>query len=71
MFEGVVERIMPGAFDRSIRESSDARSLFNHYSDFVLGRTSAGTLLLSKDSRRLRHDIDAPDNSVISHRLWR
>lgn len=62
--EGVFERIMPGAFDRSLREN-DVRSLFNHDTNFVLGRTSAGTLKLTTDARGLRYRIDVPEAQTI------
>lgn len=57
------ERIMPGAFDRAIRED-DVRSLFNHDTNFVLGRKSAGTLRLSVDAKGLRYEVDPPDTQA-------
>jgi hypothetical protein len=45
LWNGAVERIKPGAFDRAIMED-DVRALFNHDSNQVLGRTKAGTLTL-------------------------
>src|SRR5574343_240132 len=48
-----LERILPGAFDRAIRED-DVRGLFNHDQNHLLGRTSAGTMRLSVDSIGLR-----------------
>jgi len=63
LWPGVVERIMPGAFGRAVRED-DVRVLFNHNPDNVLGRTSAGTARLSTDSRGLRYEADQPDTGV-------
>ena len=40
----VVERIMPGAFDRAIHD--DVVGLFNHDPNYVLGRTSSGTMVV-------------------------
>lgn len=57
------ERIMPGAFDRAIRED-DVRALENHDVNRVLGRSKAGTLRLSVDATGLRYEIDAPNTSV-------
>lgn len=57
------ERIMPGAFDRAIRED-DVRALFNHNPDHLLGRNTAGTLSLSVDKKGLRYEIDAPDTGI-------
>lgn len=58
-----VERIMPGAFDRAIRED-DVRALFNHNPDHLLGRSTAATLRLSVDKKGLRYEIDPPDTGV-------
>ncbi len=44
------ERIMPGAFDRSIAEGADVVSLFNHDDNNVLGRTTSKSLALSVDA---------------------
>jgi hypothetical protein len=63
LWEGAVERIMPGAFDRAIKED-DCRALFNHNPDCVLGRTSAGTCRLSVDPKGLRYEISPPDTQL-------
>ena len=59
-----VERIMPGAFDRALRQNQDVAGLFNHDPNLVLGRTSAGTMALTKDSIGLRYEIELGDTSV-------
>ena len=59
----MIERIMPGAFDRAIRED-DVRGLFNHNAERVLGRTAAGTLALSVDNTGLRYEIDPPNTAT-------
>lgn len=58
-FFGFLERIMPGAFDRAVKDD-DVRGLFNHDPNEVLGRTKAGTMRLSVDSHGLRYEIDPP-----------
>ncbi len=63
LWTDTVERIMPGAFDRAIRED-DVRGLFNHDADNILGRTAAGTMRLSVDDVGLRYEIDAPDTDL-------
>lgn len=60
LWRGVKERVMPGAFDRAIREGDDTRALFNHDSNLVLGRTTSGTLRLSVDAKGLKYEIDPP-----------
>ena len=52
----LVERIMPGAFDRAAKDD-DVRGLFNHDPNFVLGRTTSGTMFLSTDKTGLWYDI--------------
>jgi HK97 family phage prohead protease len=63
IWDDVEERIMPGAFDKAVRED-DVRGLFNHCPDFVLGRSKSGTLRLSVDARGLRYEIDPPDTQA-------
>jgi len=57
---GFREKIDPGAFAKTIK-SADVRALFNHESNYVLGRTKAGTLALEEDERGLYIEIDPPD----------
>ncbi len=57
---GFTEFIEPGAFKEALK-TSDTRALFNHDSNFVLGRESAGTLSLKEDSTGLHMDITPPD----------
>lgn len=60
MYDDLVERFMPGAFDRALRED-DVRGLVNHNDNLLLGRTSAGTMRLSVDRKGLKYEIDPPD----------
>lgn len=57
------EVIKPGAFDNVL--SDDVRALFNHDPNFILGRSSSGTLALSVDDKGLRYEIDAPQTQTI------
>jgi HK97 family phage prohead protease len=61
LWPDLVERVAATAFSRAIREKQDVRGLFNHDTNHVLGRTSAGTMTLSVDSVGLRYEITPPD----------
>jgi len=61
---GFREIIMPGAFDRAMREKHDVRALVNHDADQIIGRTKSGTLVLSVDERGLKAEIEPPDTQA-------
>ncbi|MHB1037539.1 MAG: HK97 family phage prohead protease [Pirellulales bacterium] len=63
LWEGLFERIMPGAFDRAIKED-DVRGLFNHDPNQILGRNTAKTMRLTSDAKGLRYEIDPPDTQL-------
>jgi len=54
------EKIEPGAFADAIPKS-DTRSLWNHDSNYVLGRKSSKTLRLQEDDHGLKVEIIPPD----------
>jgi uncharacterized protein len=60
---GFKEYIAPAAVDRTISEGLDVRALVDHDTGKVLGRTRSGTLMLRKDSKGLRIEID-PDEEI-------
>lgn len=64
LYYDIVERILPGAFDRALKENQDVRGLFNHEPGMILGRTAAGTLSLSVTADGLAYEIpfDAKDS---------
>lgn len=57
---GFREKIKPGAFTESLKDS-DARALFNHDPNIVLGRESSGTLKLTEDKKGLHMSVTPPD----------
>jgi HK97 family phage prohead protease len=59
-----LETIKRGAFDRVLRSKPDVLCLFNHNPDYVLGRTSAGTLRLDSSNRGLEFECDLPDSQM-------
>jgi len=64
---GFRETILPGAFDKVLsrqRGKQDVVALFNHDPNFVLGRTSSGTLELSSDDRGLKYSVVPPDTQT-------
>lgn len=54
-----VEIVRPGCFSESII-NDDIRALKNHDPNLILGRNTAGTLLLQEDITGLRYEIDLP-----------
>lgn len=64
LWPGAVERVMPGAFDETLKRGDDVLALFNHNASFVLGRTKSGTLKLSVDDIGLRYEVDPLDTQA-------
>jgi HK97 family phage prohead protease len=53
-----VERIMPGAFDRALRENDDVIATFNHDMNWPLADTETGSLQLANEQKGLRYRFD-------------
>ncbi|MDX1538834.1 HK97 family phage prohead protease [Arsukibacterium sp.] len=60
---GFREIIMPGAFDDVLND--DVRATFNHDPNFILGRSSSGTLRIATNDDGLGYEIDAPSTQTI------
>lgn len=60
---GFVETIRPGAFRKTLEEKPDIRALWNHDTNYVLGRTKSGSLELEEDENGLRVRISMADTS--------
>ena len=61
---GFRETIRPGAFTRAVAEKQDVVCLFNHDSNFVLGRTTSGTLSIRQDERGLYYTCELPNTQT-------
>lgn len=62
---GFIERIMPGAFSRSLAENPDVSARIQHEGGLTtLARTTNGTLKLEEDNKGLRTRIVLPDTSA-------
>ena len=61
------EVILPGAFADRLQD--DVRGLFNHDANYVLGRTTNGTLALSEDDTGLKYAITLNDADPDAERV--
>jgi HK97 family phage prohead protease len=68
---GFVERILPGAFARSLEAGADVRCFVEHDPSKLLGRVSAGTLRLREDEIGLRVECDLPEGVSYAEDLRR
>lgn len=58
LFEGVYEIITKGAFNKTL--NNDIRALWNHNTQYVLGRNKSGTLELREDDKGLFGVVKLP-----------
>lgn len=61
---GFRELIRPGAFKRSLDRGDDVRAFAHHSSPMIVGRRSAGTLVIAEDDKGLRTEIKVPDTTA-------
>jgi len=61
---GFRERIVPGAFTRSLQSDRDVMCNVNHNPDLILGRKKNKTLSVSEDGHGLRFRCLLPDTST-------
>lgn len=64
---GYRERVMPGAFTRSLKQGADVKCLLNHDVNVVFGRTKSGTLRLEDTRKGLLFRCQLDEN-ISSHR---
>jgi uncharacterized protein len=71
----VVERMQPGAFNRSIESGGDIIALFNHDPAMLLGRRSNGTLSVTVDQVGVRYAVPLnpvdPDHQRVQAKIDR
>lgn len=60
---GFKERVMPGAFKRTLGEGADVRALINHDPSLILGRSKSNTLSLEEDDKGLKFRCEMPNTS--------
>jgi HK97 family phage prohead protease len=60
---GFKERIDASAFDKCLKASPDICGTQNHDANFLLGRTTSGTMNVVADRIGLRYEIDPPDTT--------
>lgn len=58
-----IERILPGAFDKTLKSRNNVKMYLNHDSTLVLGATRSKTLRLSTDTVGLLAQADLPNTS--------
>lgn len=56
------ERIEPGAFKDALKRS-DVRALFNHDPNYILARTTSGTLEVTEDKKGLFYRFEVPNTN--------
>ena len=59
-----IERIMPGAFKKSLKSRMPIKMYMNHDSSMLLASTRSKTLRLEEDSKGLMVNADLPDTTV-------
>lgn len=66
LWKGATESIAPGAFSDCLKD--DVRALYNHNTDLILGRTTAGTMEISQDEKGLwgRIEINERDTDALN-----
>ena len=60
---GFVERIISGAFKKSLTNPGHIRALYEHDQQKMLGRVGSGTLKLEENSKGLYFELSLPDTS--------
>ena len=58
-----IERIAPGAFDRTLKSKNNVKMYLNHDSTLVLASTRAKTMRLTVDGKGLLADADLPNTT--------
>jgi HK97 family phage prohead protease len=63
---GFVEELAPGAFKRVANSDADVLALYDHDSQYLLGRRSANTLQVEEDKKGLHYTIEVNSNDPLA-----
>ena len=61
---GFVERVLPGAADKSIADGVRVLARYNHDDNFLLGATDSGTVRLSADGTGVFYEVALPNTTA-------
>ena len=61
---GFTEYVRKGAFRRSLERGDDVLAMVDHSPTLILGRRSAGTLVVQEDDRGLAFTVELPDTTA-------
>ena len=62
-YMGFVEKILPGAFSKTLQENADIRCLIEHSDQRLLARTKNGSLRFDDQADGLHFEFDAPETT--------
>jgi HK97 family phage prohead protease len=60
---GFTEFVGRGFFTKVLRSNPDTRALYNHNENYVLGRTTNGTLVMREGVKGLETEVDPPNTT--------
>lgn len=60
---GFYEVVGESAFTKTLKDGADVRALLNHDPNFILGRSTSGTLRMATDSKGLHYEVDLGEQS--------
>lgn len=61
--EGIIERILPSAFNKTLADKAEVKCLFGHDVTKILGSSNAKTLRMSAEKDGLYFEVDLPNTT--------